>query len=164
MVFIEPTEATTYRMADTPPKIGRMVHATFKGSGSKRILLIAHMDTVYLKGMLAKQPFRVDGNKAYGLGIADDKQGVAMVVHVVALLKAINFQEYGTLTVLVNADEEISSPGSRAALSEAGAQHDAVLSFRGHPRRKRQAVAGHQRHRLGGAQGGRPGLTCGRCA
>ena len=35
-----------------------------------------------------------------------------MVVHLVALLKAINFAEYGTLTVLVNGDEEISSPGS----------------------------------------------------
>lgn len=129
VAFIEPTEATTYRMADTPPKPGRMVRATFKGSGSKRILLIAHIDTVYLKGMLEKQPFRIDGNRAYGLGISDDKQGVAMVVHVVALLKSLGFNEYGTLTVLVNSDEEISSPGSREALSEAGAQHDAVLSF-----------------------------------
>ena len=127
--FIEPTAATTYRMADTPDKIGRMVRATFKGTGSKRILLIAHMDTVYLKGMLAKQPFRIDGNKAYGLGISDDKQGVAMVVHLVALLKSLNFAEYGTLTVLVNGDEEISSPGSREALAAAGAEHDAVLSF-----------------------------------
>lgn len=127
--FIEPTAATTYRMADTPDKIGRMVRATFKGTGSKRILLIAHMDTVYLKGMLAKQPFRIDGNKAYGLGISDDKQGVAMVVHLMALLKSLNFAEYGTLTVLVNGDEEISSPGSREALAAAGAEHDAVLSF-----------------------------------
>ncbi len=127
--FIEPTAATTYRMADTPEKIGRMVRATFKGTGSKRILLIAHMDTVYLKGMLAKQPFRIDGNKAYGLGISDDKQGVAMVVHLVAMLRSLNFAEYGTLTVLVNGDEEISSPGSREALAAAGAEHDAVLSF-----------------------------------
>lgn len=127
--FIEPSEATTYRMADTPPRIGRMVRATFKGAGTKRILLLAHMDTVYLKGMLAKQPFRIEGNRAYGLGVSDDKQGVAMVVHIVALLKAVGFNHYGTLTVLVNADEEISSPGSRAAISAAGAEHDAVLSF-----------------------------------
>lgn len=127
--FIEPMAATTYRMADTPEKIGRMVRATLKGTGTKRILLIAHMDTVYLKGMLAKQPFRVEGNKAYGLGIADDKQGVAMVVHLAAMLKAMNFAEYGTLTILVNGDEEISSPGSREALAAAGAEHDATLSF-----------------------------------
>src|SRR6478609_3574820 len=53
--FIEPG-ADVYRMHDTPEKIGRMVRATFKGSGTQKILLIAHMDTVYQKGMLAKQP------------------------------------------------------------------------------------------------------------
>ena len=127
--FIEPLEATNYRMMDTPEKIGRMVKATFTGTGSKRIMLIAHIDTVYPKGMAAKQPFRIEGDKAYGLGISDDKQGVAMVVHVVAMLKALNFNEYGVLTVLVNGDEEISSPGSRAELIKAGGEHDAVLSF-----------------------------------
>lgn len=127
--FVQPAEATTYRMGDTPEKIGRMTKAVFKGTGSKRILLIAHMDTVYLKGMLAKQPFRIEGDRAYGLGIADDKQGVAMIVHLVALLRDLKFNEYGTLTVLVNSDEEISSPGSRAALTEEGGRHDAVLSF-----------------------------------
>ncbi len=127
--FIEPQEATNYRMADTPEKIGRMVKATFTGTGSKRIMLIAHIDTVYPKGMAAKQPFRIEGDKAYGLGISDDKQGVAMVVHVVAMLKALNFNEYGVLTVLVNGDEEISSPGSRAELIKAGGEHDVVLSF-----------------------------------
>jgi glutamate carboxypeptidase len=127
--FIEPQEATNYRMMDTPEKIGRMVKATFTGTGSKRIMMIAHIDTVYPKGMAAKQPFRIDGDKAYGLGISDDKQGVAMVVHVVAMLKALNFNEYGTLTVLVNGDEEISSPGSRAELIKAGGEHDVVMSF-----------------------------------
>ena len=129
VAFIEPTEASTYRMADSPEKIGRMVRATFTGSGTKRILLIAHIDTVYLKGMLAKQPFRIEGNRAYGLGISDDKQGVAMVLHVVAMLRELQFNEYGTLTVLVNSDEEISSPGSRSELTRAGAEHDVVLSF-----------------------------------
>jgi glutamate carboxypeptidase len=127
--FIEPQEATTYRMMDTPEKIGRMVKATFKGTGTKRILLIAHIDTVYPKGMAAKQPFRIEGNRAYGLGISDDKQGVAMIVHIVAMLRALNFNEYGTLTVLVNGDEEISSPGSRHELTKAGSEHDVVMSF-----------------------------------
>jgi glutamate carboxypeptidase len=127
--FLEPQEATNYRMMDTPEKIGRMVKATFKGSGSKRILMIAHIDTVYPKGMVAKQPFRVDGNRAYGLGISDDKQGVAMILHTVAMLSALNFKDYGTLTVLVNGDEEISSPGSRHELTKLGSEHDAVLSF-----------------------------------
>lgn len=125
--LVEPAEV--YKMEDTPERIGRMVRATFKGNGAKRILLIAHMDTVYPRGLLAKQPFRVDGERAYGLGIADDKQGIAVILHTVAMLKALEFRDYGTLTVLINADEELSSPGSRSLLARLGAEHDATLSF-----------------------------------
>jgi glutamate carboxypeptidase len=118
-----------YRMHDTPERIGKMVRATFTGTGTKKILLIAHMDTVYPRGMLAKQPFRIDGDRAYGLGIADDKQGIAVILHVVAMLKAMNFRDYGTLTVLINGDEEVSSPASRGLLTKLGAEHDATFSF-----------------------------------
>jgi glutamate carboxypeptidase len=117
-----------YRMEDTPAKIGKVVHARFEGKGTKKILLLAHMDTVYLRGTLAKQPFRVEGNRAYGLGIADDKNGVALILHVLAMLKAMDFRGYGLVTVLVNADEEMSSPGSRHLLTRLGAEHDAVFS------------------------------------
>jgi glutamate carboxypeptidase len=125
--LVDPT-ADAYRMEDTPARIGRMVHARFEGRGTKKILLLAHMDTVYLRGMLAKQPFRIDGNRAYGLGIADDKNGVALILHVVAMLKAMEFRSYGLLTVLINADEEMSSPGSRKLITRLGAEHDAVFS------------------------------------
>lgn len=128
--LIDPS-AEAYRMEDTPEKIGRVVRATFKGTGKKKILLIAHMDTVYTVGMLNKQPFRIDGDKAYGLGIADDKQGVAVITHIVSMLQSMKFKEYGTLTVLINGDEEISSPGARALITRMGSEHDAVLSFEG---------------------------------
>src|SRR4029453_14153951 len=107
-----------YKMEDTPEQIGKMVRATFTGKGTKKILLIAHMDTVYPRGMLAQQPFRIEGDRAYGLGIADDKQGIAVILHTLAILKAINFREYGALTVLVNADEELSSPGSGSLINK----------------------------------------------
>ena len=61
-----------------------MVRAEFLGSGDRKIMLIAHMDTVYRNGMLKDQPFRIDGDKAYGLGIADDKHGVAAIIHTLA--------------------------------------------------------------------------------
>src|SRR5207249_10659536 len=111
------TSEGAYRMEDTPAKIGKVVHARFEGKGTKKILLLAHMDTVYLRGMLAKQPFRVEGNRAYGLGTADDKQGVALIVHTLAMLKALDFRDYGLVTALINADEEISSPGSRKLIT-----------------------------------------------
>jgi len=125
--FIEPG-ARIYKMYDTPEHPGRMVKAVFKGQGSKKILLIAHMDTVYLKGMLAKQPFRLEGDRAYGLGIADDKQGLALILHTLDTLKQLKFKDYGQITVLFNGDEEISSPAARSYFTELGAQHDATFS------------------------------------
>ena len=106
-----------YKMFDTPEKIGRMVRATFTGTGTRKILLVAHMDTVYPLGMLSGQPFKIEGDRAYGLGIADDKQGIAVILHTLTMLRSLNFREYGTLTVLINGDEEISSPASRALLT-----------------------------------------------
>jgi glutamate carboxypeptidase len=105
--------------------------ARFRGTGMRRILVLAHMDTVYQRGMVAGQPFRLEGDRAYGLGIADDKSGVALAMHAVAVLQALGHQEYGLLTVLVNADEEISSPGSRALITRLGSEHDAVFSCEG---------------------------------
>jgi glutamate carboxypeptidase len=127
--FVAP--GTDIRFDDTPAQIGRMVLARFTGTGTRRILLLAHMDTVYEKGMGAKQPFRIDGDRAYGLGIADDKQGVALILHTLAILQAMKFQQYGTLTVLITGDEEISAPGSRGTLTRLGRQHDVVLSAEG---------------------------------
>lgn len=123
--------ADIYRLDDTPAKVGPAVKAVFKGKGGAKIMLIAHMDTVYLKGMLKDQPFRIDGDKAYGLGIADDKQGIAVIIHSVALLQKLNFSDYGTLTVLINGDEEISSPGWRGTITRLAAEQDAVFSFEG---------------------------------
>jgi glutamate carboxypeptidase len=129
---VELVEASNiYKMEDTPAQIGKMVRATFTGTGDKKILLVAHMDTVYQRGTLEKQPFHIDGDRAYGLGIADDKQGVAVILHTLAILKALDFKAFGTLTVLINADEEISSPGSRSLLTRLGREHDATFSVEG---------------------------------
>ena len=127
--YIEPGEAAAYRMFDTPKNIGRSVKAEFNGFGVKNILLIAHMDTVYQKGMLKNQPFRIDGDRVYGLGIQDDKQGIAVILHIIDVLNKSNFKNYGKITVLINADEEVSSPGSRDLIVKLGSSHDATLSF-----------------------------------
>jgi glutamate carboxypeptidase len=148
--LIDHAPGEIYRMHDTPERVGKAVRATFKGNGTKKIMLIAHMDTVYPRGMLDKQPFRIDGNRAYGLGIADDKQGVATILHIVAMLQALNFKDYGTLTVLINGDEEISSPGSRNLLSRLGAEHDATMSFES---------AGIKEHKLSLATAGIASVT-----
>ena len=48
--------AQVFRLDDTPEKVGPMVRAEFLGSGDKKIMLIAHMDTVYRNGMLRTSP------------------------------------------------------------------------------------------------------------
>ena len=129
-------EQKTTKAPDFHPQLkgaplGSMVYATRSGTGSKKVLLIAHMDTVYQRGMVAKQPFRIDGDRAYGLGIADDKQGVALILHTVDLLARRGFADYAQLGVLINADEEVGSPGSSAFLTQLGSEYDVVMSFEG---------------------------------
>lgn len=119
------------RFENTPPQVGKAVVARFRGTGTTRILLLAHMDTVYLRGMLKQQPFRIDGDRAWGLGISDDKHGVALVLHTISTLKALDFKDFGLLTVLINADEEVGSVGSRALITKLGAEHDVVFSCEG---------------------------------
>jgi glutamate carboxypeptidase len=115
--------------------VGSAVIGRIKGTGKKSVLLIAHMDTVYQKGMAAKQPFKVvkdpSGDRAYGLGISDDKGGVALILHTVEMLRELKFSDYSELAVMINGDEEIGSPGSGPLITKLGGQYDAVFSFEG---------------------------------
>jgi len=124
--------ATGYpRFQNTPERLADTVVARFHGRGTRRILLLAHMDTVYAKGMLAKQPFRVEGDRAYGLGIGDDKHGVATILHVLSVLRNLRFDQYGVITVLISPDEEVGSNAERDLITSLGSQHDLVLSYEG---------------------------------
>ena len=49
--------ASTERIAATRPQ-GKMVRGSFTGTGAKKLMLIAHMDTVFAKGTAAARPFR----------------------------------------------------------------------------------------------------------
>ena len=126
-----PTRAPEFHPMLKGAELGPMVYGRKAGKGSKKVLLIAHMDTVYPRGMGEKQPFRVEGDRAYGLGIADDKAGVALILHTVDLLARLGYDDYAELGVLINGDEEVGSPGSGPMLTELGGQYDAVLSFEG---------------------------------
>ncbi|HKX44643.1 MAG TPA: glutamate carboxypeptidase, partial [Burkholderiaceae bacterium] len=106
-----------------------IVIGTLKGSGKRNIMLQGHMDTVYQSGILQTQPYKQDGNKLYGPGIADDKGGLAVILHALAILRDAGWKDYATLTVLINPDEEVGSIGSGETISALADQHDTVLSF-----------------------------------
>ena len=126
--LLTPSPAEVTRMEDTPKELAKVVVGRFTGQGKRRIMLLAHMDTVHPKGTLAKIPFRIEGNRAYGPGVLDDKSGVAAALHAVALLRDLNFRDYAALTVVVNGDEEVSSPGGRSLIGRLADEHDIVLS------------------------------------
>jgi glutamate carboxypeptidase len=120
--------AKTERRKATPGTGADIVIGTFEGAGSKKLMLMAHMDTVYQRGILASQPYRVDGNRIYGPGIADDKGGVAVILHALNILGDAGWRDYAKLTVLFNPDEEVGSIGSGELIAELSDQHDVVLS------------------------------------
>jgi glutamate carboxypeptidase len=118
--------ATERRRGTTGP--GSIVIGSLAGTGSKRLMLMAHMDTVYPTGTLATQPYKIEGNRIYGPGIADDKGGIAVILHALQLLKDAGWRDYSKLTVAFNADEEIGSVGSGELIASLGAEQDYVLS------------------------------------
>jgi len=79
------------------------------------ILLLGHRDTVFPKGEPVRRPFRIDGSRGYGPGVADMKAGLVMNAFVLAA-----FAELGghpaPIAMLVTSDEEIASPSSRPVI------------------------------------------------
>ncbi len=127
-VRLDALGAKTERIPSTNSK-RVMVKGVLTGKGRLKAMLIAHMDTVYPDGILATQPYKLEGNRLYGPGIADDKGGIAVILHSLAVLQSQGWNDFATLTVLFNPDEEIGSAGSGALIQSLAAEHDVVLSY-----------------------------------
>ncbi|MEY2953417.1 MAG: hypothetical protein RLZZ401_1504 [Pseudomonadota bacterium] len=121
--------ATVTRSPAVAGVVGDNIVGRMEGKGTRRIMLMAHMDTVHVKGALEKSPFRVEGNRAFGPGIADAKGGIAVILHSLAVLKARGFNDYAHITVVFNTDEERGSIGSRDLIRASAKEHDVILSF-----------------------------------
>ena len=130
-ILVQRLNALDARVETVParPSVGDSVLGMFTGTGSTRILLMIHYDTVFERGEAARRPFRVEGKRAFGPGVADAKGGVALILHAVKVLREVGSSGYGTLTVLFNPDEEESSLGSRDLVRELAAKQDYVLSY-----------------------------------
>lgn len=130
-MLVKRLEALGATVETTPasPSTGDNIVGTIKGDGSKSFLLMIHYDTVFGPGTAAKRPFKVEGERAFGPGVADAKGGVAMVLHSLKLLQDQKFKDYGTITVLFNPDEEMGSAGSKKIIAELARKHDYVFSY-----------------------------------
>jgi glutamate carboxypeptidase len=116
--------------------IGRAGHlvATHKGNGrGKRMLLIAHLDTVFEPHSPFQRWVR-KGNEGEGPGAGDDKGGIAVIVAALRAMKAAGTLKNADIVVFLTGDEEdAASPieATRGKLIEYGKWVDVALDFEG---------------------------------
>jgi glutamate carboxypeptidase len=108
-----------------------------RGNTRQNILLMGHRDTVFPKGEPQRRPFTIEGNRAFGPGVADMKAGLVMNMFVLAAFKRFGGAP-GPLVGLFTGDEEIGSPEGRPVI-EAEARAARVV-FNSEPGRPDQGV------------------------
>ncbi len=113
---------------------GRAGHlvATHKGNGKgKRVLLIAHLDTVFEP----ESPFRTfvrTGDRASGPGIGDDKGGIVVIIAAMRAMQAAGTLRNADIKIVLTGDEErTGSPLAiaRRDLIAAGKWADVALEY-----------------------------------
>jgi len=117
------------RWIELPPEMKRAGHlvAEIDGGRGKRLLLLGHLDTV-----LAGEPFRREGARAYGTGSTDMKGGIVVMLQALKALHAAGALENRRITVLLTGDEEDAGMPldvSREPMLALARESDAALSF-----------------------------------
>jgi len=113
---------------------GRAGHLVARHAGAKRgkrLLLIAHLDTVFEPDS-PFQHWTPEGNWAHGPGAGDDKGGIAVIVAALRAMQAAGTLKNANITVFLTGDEEdAGSPISisRRDLVAEGKKADAALDF-----------------------------------
>jgi glutamate carboxypeptidase len=101
----------------------------FHGSGKGRILVIAHVDTVFGPGTVAQRPFSIDGARAHGPGVGDEKAGVVNAVMALKILRDTAYKNFATITLLIETSEERGSTGTTKLIRALAAQHDVEFNM-----------------------------------
>src|SRR5205085_6522253 len=113
---------------------GRAGHFVARHAGSrngKRLLLIAHLDTVFEPDSPFQRWTR-EGDRAHGPGAGDDKGGIAVIVAALRAMQAAGTLRQANITVFLTGDEEdAGSPLSisRRDLIAEGKKADVALDF-----------------------------------
>lgn len=111
------------------PTLPDNVVARLRGTGRGRILMIAHTDTVFGPGTVARRPFRIDGARAYGPGVIDEKGGVVEGIFAIRLLRTLKQRDFAAITFLIETSEERGSPGTRKLIDTLLADADVELNL-----------------------------------
>jgi glutamate carboxypeptidase len=95
--------------------------------GEPRVLIVAHLDTVYPEGTASERPFRIDGQRAFGPGVYDMKSGIVIALFAIRTLYKLLPDVGVAVTLLINTDEEPGSPQSRDLILREAQRHDLAL-------------------------------------
>jgi glutamate carboxypeptidase len=101
--------------------------------GTKRLLLIGHLDTVFEPDS-PFQRFRRVGNDGHGPGAGDDKGGIVTIIAALRAMKAAGTLANADVTVVLTGDEEDSGAPlavARRDLIAEGRKADVALDFEG---------------------------------
>ena len=93
-------------------EFGDILHARIPGESEDRVVLLAHMDTVYPVGSW-KDLWRVEGDRAFGPGTYDMKAGTVLALWALRGIRSTNQKPACSLDLLLTSDEEISSDAGR---------------------------------------------------
>ena len=119
----------TIELVPNTPDTSSHVLATLKGTGKVKILLMAHMDTVFKEGSAAERPFHIKDGRAYGPGVMDDKGGIVAGIYALKVLKNLDFKDYAQITFLLDASEETGSEVATALIKKTAKEHDVTLNL-----------------------------------
>ena len=119
---------TIERVPDAAANSSHVI-ATLKGNGKAKILLMAHMDTVFKEGSAAERPFHIKDGRAYGPGVMDDKGGIVAGIYALKVLKNQGFKDYAQITFLLDASEETGSDIASELIRNTAKAHDVTLNL-----------------------------------
>jgi glutamate carboxypeptidase len=111
------------------PGLADNLVATVSGTGKGRILMIAHLDTVFGPGTVARRPFRVAGDRVTGPGVADEKAGIVQGIYALQILRDLDFKDFKRITFLIESSEEGGSPGARRLIDRLLEDADVELNL-----------------------------------
>jgi glutamate carboxypeptidase len=111
------------------PGLADNLVATVSGSGKGRILMIAHLDTVFGPGTAARRAFSISGDRATGPGVADEKAGVVEGICALQILRDLGFRDFKQITLLIETSEEGGSLGTRKLIDRLVADADVELNL-----------------------------------
>ena len=109
-----------------PSEFGDILHARIEGQSDLRVVLLAHMDTVYPLGSWTNV-WQVKDDKAFGPGTYDMKAGAVQAIWALRAIKALEKKPAFTVDFLLTPDEEIGSDAGLPYIQGLAKNASAVL-------------------------------------